>query len=126
MSAPARERGSLTVAERVARKIAAQVVSEIAGTYGTTGGVLGVGATADSGARPEVDVEFSAGFMDVAVKVGLAYPTSIQQATARIRDEVTRRVAELTGIAVHRVDIDVTFLHARTGKSGSGAPEALL
>lgn len=126
MSAPARERGTLTVAERVASKIAAQVVTEIAGTYGTTGGVLGVGATQDSGARPDVAVDFSDAFMDVSVKVGLVYPASIQACAAQIRDEVTWRVRGMTGIEVHRVDIDVTFLHAGGGTSRSGVPEALL
>ncbi len=114
MSAPA-DRGGLTVSERAVRRIAAQVVSEVGGVYGVAGGFLGLGGHADARERPQVDVDLSGSWVDVRIAVGLAYPTSIRAATSRIREDVKRRVAQMTGIEVHRVEIDVVLLHPTTG-----------
>lgn len=105
-----RRRGRLVLPERVIEKIAGQAASEVAEAAGRSGGVLGIGAAADSSARPRVEVDLSAVSADLSIKVGIAYPGSIRAATQQLRDHVTRRVEELTGVDVRRVDIDVTFL----------------
>ena len=105
-----RLRGRLVLAERVVEKIAAQAAVEAGATSGRRGRVLGVGE-ADPDARPAVDVDLSAVSADLALKVGIAYPGSIRTATQQVREHVTRRVEELTGVDVRRVDIDVTLLH---------------
>lgn len=103
-----RRRGRLVLPERVIRKIASQAASEVATASGRSGGLLGIGA--DTSARPQVEVELSAVSADLSIKVGIAYPGSIRAATQQVREHVTRRVEELTGVDVRRVDIEVTFL----------------
>lgn len=104
-----RRRGRLVLTERVIEKIAGQAASEVAVASGRSGGVLGIGADPDPAALPRVEVDLSAVSADLAIKVGIAYPGSIRAATQQLRD-VTRRVEDLTGVDVRRVDIDVTFL----------------
>jgi uncharacterized alkaline shock family protein YloU len=105
-----RRRGRLILAERVIEKVAGQAASEVSAASGRAGGILGLGAEADPQARPHVDVELSADSADLALSVGIAYPGSIRAATEEVRDHVVRRVRDLTGASVRRVDIDVTFL----------------
>jgi uncharacterized alkaline shock family protein YloU len=119
MSTVTDDRGGLTVSERAVRRIASQVTSEVGGAYAVKGGFLGIGGQPDAHERPHVEVELAESFMDLRISVGIAYPTSIRTATQRIRDEVKRRVAEMTGIEVHRVEIDVVFLHHRGSGSAS-------
>lgn len=119
-----RRRGELTLAAKVVEKIAGQAAAEIGTTRGKTGGVLGIGAQVDTDARPKVDVDLSATSADIAIAVGIAYPGSIREATRQMRDHVTRQVRELTGVEVHRLDIDVTFLSVRghdDARSSKGA-----
>lgn len=105
-----RRRGRLVLTEKVVEKIAGQAASEVAVASGRSGGVLGFGADTDTFARPRVDVDLSAVSADLAIRIGIAYPGSIRAATQQVREHVTRRVEELTGVDVRRVDIDVTFL----------------
>lgn len=105
-----RRRGRLIMPEKVIEKIAGQAAAEIGAARGRSGGVLGVGSEPDPAARPKVDVDLSTDSADLAIAVGIAYPQSIRQTTQQIRDHVVARVGALTGVHVHRVDIDVTFL----------------
>ncbi len=109
-----RRRGRLVIPERVIGKIAGQAASEVAVASGRSGGVLGIGADPDSGARPRVEVDLSAASADLSITVGIAYPGSIRAATQQLREHVTRRVEQLTGVNVRRVDIDVAFLTTGT------------
>ena len=110
-----RRRGSLVVAEKVLEKIAGQAATEVPTVSGTSGGFLGIGAESDPAARPKVAATLSEDSADLDVSVGIAYPGSIRAATDQLRDHLTRRVEELTGFAVRRVDVDVTFLPLQEG-----------
>lgn len=103
-------RGRLVMASRVVEKIAAQAASEVSVAGGRSGGVLGIGARTDLSARPQVEVQLSGGVATIAVRVGVAYPMSLREATAEVRSHVVRRVETLTGVEVRRVDIDVAWL----------------
>lgn len=105
-----RRRGRLVVAGKVIEKVAGQAATEVSVALGRSGGTLGFGADADPDARPHVKVDLSAESADLALSVGITYPGSITAGTQRVREHVTRRVEELTGVDVRRVDIDVTFL----------------
>ena len=109
-AAPA-DRGRLVLADKVVEKVAGQAASEVPGVLGREGGVLGVGGHADTSARPAVDVDLGHDSADLSLAVGVAYPGSVRQVTSRLRDHVARRVEDLTGVSVHRVDVDVRFLH---------------
>ncbi|HEY5821280.1 MAG TPA: Asp23/Gls24 family envelope stress response protein [Propionibacteriaceae bacterium] len=113
----AARRGRLVLADKVIEKIAGQAAAEIGAAHGRSGGLLGIGAESDSQARPNVDVDLGSDSADLAISVGIAYPGSIRQATQQIREHVTQRVENLTGVRVRRVDIDVAFL-ATPGTDG--------
>lgn len=105
-----RRRGRLVLAEKVVEKIAGQAANELSVASGRSGGLLGIGSDADPAARPRVEVDLSTESADLAIKIGIAYPGSIRAATQQVREHVTRRVEELTGVDVRRIDIEVTFL----------------
>lgn len=102
-----RSRGQLVLAKQVVEKIAGQVAAEVSTAGGRSGGFLGIGSHADLSARPKVDVELAGRTATLALDIAVAYPVSIRQATDRVRQQVTRRVHELTGVEVTRVDITV-------------------
>ncbi|GAA1845428.1 Asp23/Gls24 family envelope stress response protein [Microlunatus capsulatus] len=106
---PAR-RGRLVLADKVVEKIAGQAAAEVGAVHGRSGGVLGIGSHVDRAARPDVDVDLSGDHADLALTVGIAYPGSIRRTTHELRTHVVRRVKELTGVDVHRLDLEVAFL----------------
>lgn len=118
-----RTRGTLTLSDAVVEKIASQVVDEVSDTYSTSRGLLG---WRDRGghARPSVDVELHGGFADLRIRVGLAYPVSLRTAADTIRERVQRRVTELTGVQVRRVDVRIDGL--RPAPAGAHAPKEAL
>lgn len=105
-----RRRGRLVLAERVVEKIAGQAATEVAAASGRSGGFLGIGADADPAARAKVDVTLSGESADLSLALGIAYPGSIRRAVQQVREHVTERVETLTGVDVHRVDVEVAFL----------------
>lgn len=107
-----RRRGRLVLSEQVIEKVAGQATAEVATASGRSGGVLGIGSDADTNARAKVSVDLSADSADLDIAVGIAYPGSLRDAAQQIRDHVTSRVHELTGVTVRRVDIDIAFLTA--------------
>lgn len=107
-----RRRGRLVLAKQVVEKIAGQVAGEISAAGGRSGGFLGIGAHTDLSARPKVDVELTGRTATLAIEMAVAYPVSIRQATDRVRERLTQRVGQLTGVEVTRVDITVVALHA--------------
>ena len=120
------ERGRLVVADKVVAKIAGQAAAEVTGAVGRSGGLLSIGDSADEAARPKVQVELAVDSADLHLQLGVTYPGSIRQTTQRVRERVTTRVQELTGISVHRVDIDVTFLTSEADAgSAHGSREVL-
>lgn len=114
-----RRRGATVVVDKVFAKIAGQAASEVAGSRGRTGGVLGIGSDADTNARPKVDVDLSSDSIDIDIAAGIAYPGSIRTAAQQIRDHVSQTVFDLTGVPVHRVDLEVTFLTTPFGFDGA-------
>jgi uncharacterized alkaline shock family protein YloU len=103
-----RHRGVTVIADQVFEKIARQAAGEVSTSRSRSGGVLGFGS--GGGSRPKVDVELSADSVDLDLAVSIAYPGSIRAAAQRIRENVSSRVQDLTGVPVHRVDLDVTYL----------------
>lgn len=105
-----RLRGRLALTEKVVAKIAGQAATEVDGTSGRAGRLLGFRDKGEATSRPKVEVELSGETADLALAVGIPYPGSIRDATQLVREHVTRRVEELTGVDIRRVDIDVAFL----------------
>lgn len=107
----ARLRGHLRLDKRVIEQIASQAASESSATGGTSGGLLGIGAHSDLDARPAVSAEIVGRTATLAIELAVTYPTPIGAATDDVREHVVKRVADLAGVDVTRVDITVTALH---------------
>ncbi|MFD5061865.1 Asp23/Gls24 family envelope stress response protein [Streptomyces sp. NPDC058394] len=110
----AAQRGSTTISDRAVERIAARVLTEVENIGGAPGRVLGIevpGEHAEDSARVAAKVSGdSVAALDVRLSV--AYPKSVAHTTEDARARLVRRVADLTGLTVSRVDITVTALHA--------------
>ncbi|GAB1509228.1 Asp23/Gls24 family envelope stress response protein [Actinophytocola sp. KF-1] len=110
VTAPAR--GRTTVDPAAVERIAAHALTEVDGVGGAARTMLGiaVGAGApDRGARVSADV--TGAETALSVRMSVAYPTSVRDATRRARQHLIDRVGGLTGLRVSSVDITVTELY---------------
>ncbi|RSN29388.1 Asp23/Gls24 family protein [Amycolatopsis sp. WAC 01416] len=106
-------RGGLTVAGGAVERIAARAITELDGIGGAASRVLGIavgGEDLDQGAKVSAQVTGSATTLDVRLSV--KYPLSVRATTETAREHLIRRVGELSGLTVTRVDITVTALHS--------------
>lgn len=104
-------RGETTIAPLVAEKIAARAAAEVDGV----GGVVETGlgrllpwATTHERARADAAVDH--GTVRVDLTVNVVYPQPVGQVASRVRERVTRRLAELCGLKVTEVNITVPEL----------------
>jgi uncharacterized alkaline shock family protein YloU len=114
--APA-ERGATTIAEAAIERIATRIIAEQAGGVGGTARrLLGVSM---GQASTERDAEVAARLrgtsaVSLAVRCSVGYPTPVAEAVTAMRDALTERIGELTGVAVQRIDVTVTSLPTAT------------
>jgi len=107
-------RGETTISPGVVEKIAARAASEVDGV----GGVVQTGLSrllpwsvgGDSAARASADVGASTVTVDLTVNV--LYPEPVAEVTNRVRDQVSRRLADLCGLLATEVNISVPALMA--------------
>ncbi|MGP4022216.1 Asp23/Gls24 family envelope stress response protein [Actinomadura sp. 3N407] len=102
------ERGSTTIRERAVARIVAKAAAEIDESGGVGRTVLGVPVPGRRPARTEVRVHGDVVTARVAMSV--AYPMPVRAVARQVRESVRGRVAELTGLTVRQVDIDVSEL----------------
>jgi uncharacterized alkaline shock family protein YloU len=115
------ELGTVIISTRVVEKLAARAAIEIPDAGAAAPRVLGrtVAGPRSLGARqtsltglPKVsaDVDGSRVLLDLAISV--RWPASVPAVTKSVREHVTGRVTELTGLTVTEVAISVTDLAA--------------
>ena len=112
------DRGTTVLARKVLEKVAAQVVVDETFAGGSSGGFLGIGARADLSARPQAKVELAGNVASLRVEVGLPYPVPLRQATDQLRDRISSRVSEMTGVEVRQVDVTVSWLRPQETSDG--------
>ena len=103
-------RGSLTISEKVVRKLAARSAHELSFVAGIGGGVLGVGRQAGADHSPRADVSLDGRNVTVFLDIALEFPTDLAARSLEIRRHVTGSVERTTGLDVRRVDITVKAL----------------
>ena len=106
--APAGLRGSTEIADRVVERIAAMAVAEVDDAHGPARRLLGLRVPGVDG--PRVTVQIDGHLVTVRLGMSVRYPAPIRQVTRRVREHVTVRVGELTGLDVRHVDIDIPTL----------------
>ncbi|OLR91837.1 Asp23/Gls24 family envelope stress response protein [Actinokineospora bangkokensis] len=105
------ERGALTVSGTVVERIAARAAREVDGVGGAAGRVLGIAVGAeDLDNSAKVTAKVAGGTASLDVRLSVSYPASVARTTDAAREHLVRRVHELTGLDVSRVDITVTAL----------------
>lgn len=112
--AAAGERGRTTVSALAVEQIAGRLAAQCPDVGGTSRRVLGVAA---GERRREAVVTarlHGTAAVSLAVRCSVPYPRAAARAAQALRDLLTVRVGELTGLRVQRVDIIVTELTAST------------
>ena len=101
--ADAGRRGLLVIAPRVIERIAARAANDV-------DGVAPRGSRSDTGVQAEADLEGTAATL--ALRLGVAYPRPVGRVASEVRNRVTDRVEELTGVTVTGVRVTVDELPA--------------
>jgi uncharacterized alkaline shock family protein YloU len=109
---PAHLPGRTTLADRAVERVATQAITEVADVGGAAHRLLG---DAISGAPEERSAQVSATVDDTTaalhVRLSIAYPASVARTTQEVRRHLVRRLHELTGLVVTRVDITVVAIY---------------
>jgi uncharacterized alkaline shock family protein YloU len=104
--------GRTTLADRAVERVAVQAITEITDVGGTAHRMLG---DTLSGSPEERSAQVAATVDDTTaslrVRLSIAYPASVARTTEQVRAHLIRRLHELTGLVVTRVDITVTALY---------------
>jgi uncharacterized alkaline shock family protein YloU len=108
---PPETRGRTEIADRVLERIAARAITEVEQAGGAARRLLGVPLGRDT-AQPaaRVTAHVDGHLATMALRLSVTYPAPIRQVTRHVRERVTTRVAELTGLDVRQVDIDIAHL----------------
>jgi uncharacterized alkaline shock family protein YloU len=111
------EKGSTSIADTVVTKVASIATREVAGVHELGGGTaravgsvtqrVGIGSQHSQGVSVEVGDREAAVDLTIVVEYGESIPKLSQQ----IRDNVTRRIEGITGLAVTEVNVTVNDLH---------------
>jgi uncharacterized alkaline shock family protein YloU len=111
------EKGATTIADTVVTKVASIATREINGVHELGGGTaravgsvtqrVGIGSQHGQGVSVEVGEKQAAVDLTIVVEYGESIPKLSQQ----IRDNVTRRIEGITGLAVTEVNVTVNDLH---------------
>lgn len=105
------DRGRLSIAPAVVRRIAERAVDTTPGTARTARTLAGVGVGAQ-GSSASVDGEGSQ--VRLRLELALHYPAAVRAVVAAVRARVAEDVERMTGYQVRGVDVVVTGLVAPT------------
>jgi uncharacterized alkaline shock family protein YloU len=111
------EKGATTIADAVVTKVASIATREVGGVYELGGGAaravgsvaqrVGIGDQRTQGVSVEVGEKEAAIDLTIVVEYGESIPKLSEQ----IRENVTRRIEGITGLAVTEVNVTVNDLH---------------
>jgi uncharacterized alkaline shock family protein YloU len=111
----AERRGRTTIAEHAVERIATRLLTEVENVGGAARRMLGVTIGGEDPDRDaQVTTKITGETAALQARLSVAYPASVSRTTENARSHLTRRVEELTGLAVSSVDIVVTALHSDT------------
>ncbi|MGL5817904.1 MAG: Asp23/Gls24 family envelope stress response protein [Phycicoccus sp.] len=115
-TAPA-ERGRTVIEDRVVERIAARSCLDVAGVRAT-------GSDLDRlvGRRlPNASATVAGHRARLALEVAVAWPSPLADTAAQVRDHVSTTVADLAGLEVDAVDVDITRMVAAGPEDGRRA-----
>jgi uncharacterized alkaline shock family protein YloU len=103
---PAADRGTTTIADRVVAKIATIAARDCTES---TAAPTAMGRLAGR-SLPDADAVIANGRTRLRMRVAVRWPTPLGDAARQVHDRVRDRVAELTGLQVDAVDVDVEHM----------------
>jgi uncharacterized alkaline shock family protein YloU len=113
------ELGMISINDRVIEKMAARAAIEIPDAGAAASRFLGrslAGASA-LGARqtsltalPKASADVDGSLVNLDLSISVRWPASVPEVSSAVRENVRRRVTELSGLAVSEVSISVTAL----------------
>ncbi len=114
----AEDRGSLTVADRVVKRVAGYAVTLVPDATAAPRRVLGVNL-GDS--RPEdaahVDARVQGDTATIEATIAVRWPESVRQVAGQVRETIRDQVQTITGVRVDHVDIDVVSMNVPEKKT---------
>ncbi len=96
------ERGTLTIANKVVERVASIAAREIGQVTDSRAGWTQLYRN-----LPTATAKVAGGRARVDVEVAAAWPSSLPEVTAQVRDRVSERVTHLTGVTVVAVDVTI-------------------
>ncbi|WP_052914194.1 Asp23/Gls24 family envelope stress response protein [Protofrankia coriariae] len=103
-------RGRLLITDRVVEKIAAEATRDIEHVGGLRRVLPRRAWSAGDDRPPRVSARVSRGTARISMSLSVRYPARIMEICDGVRTRVTRQVADLAGLRVTRLDIDVSAL----------------
>lgn len=100
------DRGSLTVHDRVAERIAARAALDTVGVRRHSSGLDKL----TGHALPKTDVSIAGGRVRVTVEVAVPWAHQLSTVSAAVRDNVTSALTHLAGLHVDGVDVAVAAI----------------
>lgn len=110
-SAPAEERGRLTVHDRVVEKVAGYAVTLVADAAAAPRRVLRVSiGEARPDAAPSVQAQVDDDTASAEVTIAVRWPRSVQEVADEVRERIRSEVKAVTGVRMDHVDVDVVSM----------------
>ncbi|WP_058235260.1 Asp23/Gls24 family envelope stress response protein [Devriesea agamarum] len=103
-------RGRLEIADKVVRKTAATIASQVPGVGAPQSTPFGLGDRADLDRAPKVDVRLDGRMAFLTCTIAVEYPRNIEETCTILRERISREVERLAGVRVGQVDIVVRRL----------------
>jgi uncharacterized alkaline shock family protein YloU len=105
------ERGDLTVADRVVEKVASFAVTRVPDAAAAPRRMLGVnvGESHEEG-LPSVEARVTGDIATVRARIAVRWPRSVAEVADAVRERIREEVAEITGVRVDHIDLEVTSL----------------
>ena len=121
------QRGELTIDPKVVEKIAAHAAGEVKDVGGAARRVLNVAVGSDDRAdHARVEALVDGRTVVVDVQCSITYPSPVATVSQRLREHLTSRIGELTGLDVAQIDITVVALTTPGSGSSTSGRGALL
>lgn len=109
------ERGTVSIADKVVQRVAGYAVTQVGDAVAAPRRVLGVNI---GQARPQdtahVEAHVHGATATVEATIAVRWPRPVRQVATQVRQRIRDDVADITGITIDHIDLDVVSLSVPT------------